>query len=375
MILDGARVFTGETVIEAGWVQVAGSQIVSVGDQALGLPGGGEPRVDLGGAILAPGFVDLMVNGGGGVLFNAEPDRIAEIAASHRQRGTTSILGNFITDSVPNMGRARAAVDRAGETSGVLGIHFEGPVLGHERRGMHSPAHLASGDAFPVELARRTDSTITVVTLAPEIAGPELIRALMAQGARVAFGHTSATIDEFRAGVAAGGSLVTHIFNGMEPLSGRAPGVIGGALTDDSVAVTLINDGKHLDYASVRLAWRAKPTGKCFFVSDAMSQAGSGPREFDVAGVHVREAGGSLVTADGSLAGSLLDMAGAVRNGVNQVGIPLEEALRMASTYPARYLGAPLGVIAPGTPANMVVLDHELMVRRVMFQGDWVPAA
>ncbi|HZK04402.1 MAG TPA: N-acetylglucosamine-6-phosphate deacetylase [Actinomycetaceae bacterium] len=377
MILRNARVHTGDAVLDAGEVIVDGGRVAAVGHPADGPRtnsadvGDAGDVVDLEGAILAPGFVDLMVNGGGGVLFNESPERIDEIARAHRTLGTTSFLPNFITDSAERMEFARGVIEeRAG--SDVLGIHFEGPVLSPKRPGMHAVRHLAG--EFPFELARRTDDVVTVVTVAPEVAGECLMRSLVAAGARVAMGHSDATLAEFRAGVAAGGSLVTHMFNGMRPFAGRDPGIVGGGLTDDDVWIDIINDGIHSDFASVRLAWLAKPAGKCFFVTDAMPPVGFGVTEFTAVGVHVTVRDGRLRTDAGALGGSLLDMATAVRNGVEHVGIPLEEALRMASTYPARYLGVDdrIGRVAPGCAANLVVLDDHLQVRRVMFEGEWV---
>lgn len=328
--------------------------------------------VDVDGAVVAPGFVDLMVNGGGGIHFNESPERVLEIAEVHRWLGTTSILPNLITDSADRMRAARTAVDEAAG-SAVLGIHFEGPLLSPVRRGMHAEKYLTTD--FPIELARRTDRVATLVTLAPEVA-EGAIHELVDVGARVALGHSDATLEEFRAGVGAGGRLVTHMFNAMRPFAGRDPGIVGGGLTDDRVWVSVINDGVHVDYSAVLLAWRAKPEGKCFYVSDAMPPVPEGyaPGEFVAVGERVSLYQGVLHTASGGLGGSMLDMATAVRNGVREVGIPLEESIRMASTYPSQFLGVGdrVGSIFPGRIANLVVLDDWLEVSRVMFEGEWV---
>lgn len=369
LTLRGAAIHTGREVLPAGAVTIEGGRIASVETDASPIPAGAE-TLDLAGAILAPGFVDLMVNGGGGVTFNESPERLEEIVNAHRSLGTTSFLANFITDSPERMRVARAAVEKHAGNA-VLGVHWEGPVLSDVRPGMHSLDRLAC--EFPTELARPAENLTTLVTLAPEIAGTDLIAQLVALGARVALGHTNATLEEFRAGVDAGATLVTHLYNGMRPFAGRDPGIIGGALSDDRVSVDVINDGRHVDFASIRMAWRAKPRGLCFFVTDAMSPVASSQTEFTAVGVHVRVHDGQLVTDAGGLGGSLLSMPEAVRNAVEHVGVPLEEAIRMASTYPARYLGVDdrVGVIAPGAVANLVVLDSTLALQRVMFEGEW----
>lgn len=365
--LVGAAVHTGTGVFDAAAVTVEDGRITAV--ETTWTPRQGD--VDLSGYVLAPGFVDLMVNGGGGVLVNEAPERLEEIAAVHRALGTTSFLANVVTDHVDAMRRVRRAVEKHTD-SGVVGVHWEGPVLALSRRGMHDLDRLSR--EFPLELARPREGLVTLVTLAPEVAGPETVRQLVDAGARVSLGHSEASLEEFRMAVDAGATLVTHLFNGMPPLTGRAPGIVGGALVDDRVAAGVINDGLHVDFASVRLAWRAKPAGGCFFVTDAMSPVGSPQTEFTLAGTHVRVENGQLLTDEGRLGGSVLTMGEAVRNAVTKVGIPFAEAIRMASTYPARHLGLEgrIGVIAPGARADLVVLDAALKVERVMFRGAWV---
>ena len=332
-------------------------------------------RRDLEGAILAPGFIDIQVNGGGDALFNHDPsiDSIRRIVAAHRRFGTTGLLPTLISDSRAKRRAARAAVAEALALGvpGVLGLHLEGPHLNPARRGVHDARWLAPPDDEDEALMAPLGTGVTVVTLAPEAVPLDLIARLAAAGVRVSAGHSAAGRDQTRAALAAGVTGFTHLFNAMPPLAGREPGLAGAALDDRDSWCGIIVDGHHLDDAMVRLAWRAKPRGKLMLVTDAMPPVGGGAESFRLGGETISAAGGRCVTADGRLAGSALDMAGAVRNCVERVGIPLDEALRMASTYPAAFLGLGdrYGRIAPGFAADMVTLDERLSVRETFIAG------
>ncbi|MBI1208774.1 MAG: N-acetylglucosamine-6-phosphate deacetylase [Azospirillum sp.] len=330
---------------------------------------------DLGGDILAPGFIDAQVNGGGGVLFNDRPDRAAlrQIAAAHRRFGTTGLLATVITDR-PDVRRAAAAAVReavaAGEP-GILGIHFEGPHIAPARRGVHAERWIAPASADDVALACSLPGIPTLVTLAPEAVAAETIRRLSAAGVRVALGHTDAGWAAVMAALDAGASGFTHLFNAMSPLNSREPGAVGAALDHADSWCGIIVDGHHVHDAAVRLAWRVKPRGRLFLVTDAMPPVGTQCTEFSLYGAAVTVADGRCLDAEGRLAGSALDMATAVRNCVCRIGIPLDEALRMASTYPARFLGIAdrRGRIAPGLAADLVRLDGALAAREIWVAG------
>jgi N-acetylglucosamine-6-phosphate deacetylase len=351
-------------------------------------------RHDLDGGVLAPGFIDLQVNGGGGVLFNdtPDPDALRHIAATHRRFGTTGMLATFITDDRDSRRQAVETVRRAlaAGMPGVLGLHLEGPHINPLRRGVHDPRFIAPPEPEDLALATALPAGRTLVTLAPETVPAAAIEALVAHGTRVAAGHTAATWAQMRAGFAAGITAVTHLFNAMSPLTGREPGAVGAALDADLAWCGIIVDGHHVHDASVRVAWRAKPAGKLFLVTDAMPPVGyatdGGPDGgFQLYGEAIKVAGGRCVAADGRLAGSALDMATAVRNAVTRVGIPLDEALRMAATWPAAFMGwdradpadvanpatdggrPARGRIAPGFAADLVWLDRDLRVR-----GTWI---
>ena len=330
----------------------------------------------LSGGTLAAGFIDLQVNGGGGLMFNDAPTTatIATIGRAHRAFGTTGFLPTFISgprdDMVRAIGAVREALDRA--IPGVLGIHFEGPHINPTRRGVHDARAIAPLADDDIDLLASLGAGCTLVTLAPECVEQNSTVTLAARGVIVAAGHSEA--DDGTFGRAAPGLTgVTHLFNAMSPLGHRELGAAGAALTRDSLACSIIADGVHVHWDVLRLAWRAKPTGKLFLVTDAMAPVGAPAlEEFSLGDERVRTVDGCLRTADGRLAGSLLDMSQAVRNCVAHAGIPLEEALAMAAAYPADFLGLAesQGRLAPGLRANLVWLDDDLRVRATWIGGE-----
>jgi N-acetylglucosamine-6-phosphate deacetylase len=329
--------------------------------------------IDLQGGYLVPGFIDVQVNGGGDVLFNDTPtvDGVRAIAQAHRRFGTTGLLPTLISDDVAVMQRALHAVREAiaQQVPGVLGIHLEGPYLAQARKGVHDPARFHTPGDDELALVASLDVGRTLLTLAPERFRAETLRLLTERGVLLCAGHTAATYDELRAAFAAGVRGVTHLFNAMTPLQSREPGAVGAALDDPDTWCGLIVDGHHVHPAAVRIAIAAKPRGKVLLVTDAMPPVGGGRDGFTLYGVPITCRDGRCTTADGTLAGSALDMASAVRNTVQHVGLPLDEACRMASTYPAEFLGLDdeRGRIAPGCRADLVLLDDDLRV-----QGCWV---
>jgi len=371
-LVDG-RVFDGAETRSGLAVLLDGARIRAV------VPAGEVPvdaaRVDLGGALLAPGFIDLQVNGGGGVLFNATPsvDAIRAIGAAHRRYGTTGFLVTFITDGTAAMAAAVAAARQAlaEGVPGLLGLHLEGPFLNPARRGIHDAAQVRLPTEGDLALLATLPVGRTLVTLAPECAPAHLIERLVAAGAVVAAGHTDASYEQAMHGFERGISGVTHLFNAMTALTSRAPGVVGAALDRGPVWCGLIVDGHHVAPASLRIAIAAKPPGTMILVTDAMPPAAGGPPRFDLGGRPIRAEGGRLIGADGTLAGADLVMTDAVRNTVELLGLPLEEALRMASLYPARAMGiGDRGRIAPGQAADLVLLDDRLRVMKSWIAGE-----
>jgi len=254
---------------------------------------------------------------------------------------------------------------------GILGIHLEGPYIAPERKGTHDAGKFRVPDAAEIEMATALDNGVTLITLAPERVPADTIRAMVARGAKVAAGHTAANYAQARAGLDAGITGFTHLYNAMTPLQGREPGVVGAALEDPHSWCGVIVDGVHVHPASLRVALAAKPRGKILLVTDAMPMVGSDDPSFDLYGETIVAKDGVVRNAAGALAGSALDMASAVRNTVGLLGLPLEEAARMASTYPARFLGIDdrRGRIAPGCVADLVLLDGALQVRETWIGG------
>ena len=353
------------------------SVVVEDGHIVAVLPGSapaGE-RIDLHGGYLVPGFIDLQVNGGGGVLFNnnTSVEAIATIGKAHRQFGTTSFLPTLISDDAAVMQRAIAATRDAiaAGVPGVLGIHLEGPYLAPARKGTHDDAKFRVPDADEIAMATALDNGKTLLTLAPEAVPAETIRAMVERGATVVAGHTAGTYEEIRAGIDAGIRGFTHLYNAMSPLQGREPGAVGAALEADDCWCGVIVDGVHVHPASLRVALLAKPRGKVFLVTDAMPMVGSDDPAFDLYGETITAIDGVVRNAAGALAGSALDMATAVRNCVQLLGLPLDEACRMAAQYPAEFIGAAHshGRIAPGYRADLVLLDAGLQVRNNWIGG------
>lgn len=332
-------------------------------------------QLDLAGGWLLPGFIDAQVNGGGGVLFNNAPtvEGIATIAAAHRRFGTTGLLPTLISDRPEVMARAIDAVREAIRQGvpGVLGIHLEGPYIAPARKGTHDAATFRVPGADELALASSLDNGVTLLTLAPERVPLESIRTLADRGVVVAAGHTAATFDEIRAGLDAGVRAFTHLYNAMSPLTGREPGTVGAALDDAHSWVGIIADGVHVHPASLRLALAAKPAGKVFLVTDAMPPVGADDPRYVLYGETITAVDGVVRNAAGALAGSALDMATAVRNAVQWLGVDLAEAARMASTYPAQLLGLDefRGHIAEGCIADLVLLDRHLQVQRTWIAG------
>jgi N-acetylglucosamine-6-phosphate deacetylase len=324
---------------------------------------------------LAPGFIDTQVNGGGDVLFNDDitVNGITAIANAHRQFGTTGLLPTLITDSADHMKAAICAVNDAIQQGipGVLGIHLEGPFLNSQRKGVHNPEKMRVISSEDIDMITSLPQGKTLMTLAPEIVGNDIIRQLQQHNIIVAAGHTAANHDQIQSALKAGLQGFTHLFNAMTPLHSREPGVVGTALSDPDSWCGVIADGHHVHYSNLKLAVSAKPQGKIILVTDAMPIVGSSKNYFTLEDKTIHCRNGRCETSDGVLAGSNLTMAQAVNNTVNQLNISLDEALRMASTYPATFLGLndQLGYIKPGYKASFVLMDFHLTVCNTWING------
>jgi N-acetylglucosamine-6-phosphate deacetylase len=332
-------------------------------------------RIDLEGALLLPGFIDVQVNGGGGVLFNdaRHVADIRELAAAHRRFGTTGLLPTLISDDLDVIAAAlkliAAAIDA--NVPGILGIHVEGPFLSPERRGVHDASKFRELDEPAFKLLTSMQHGKVLLTLAPETTTPEMIGRLTRAGIVISAGHTNARYPQIRAAIDAGLRGFTHLFNAMSPLTGREPGTVGAALEDAHSWCGLIVDGHHVDPVTMKLALRCKPINRFMLVTDAMPTVGMSGEHFMLQGRRISVRNGICLDEAGTLAGSNLDMASAVRNAMQMLEVDLVTAVRMASEFPAAFLGLErqLGRIAPGARANFVVADEQMNINATWIDG------
>lgn len=378
-LLTGARLFTGEMMLDGHALLIEDGTILDLipGGTALDARTVALPA----GSLIAPGFIDTQVNGGGGALLNDTPtaDAVRTIVAAHRRYGTTGLLPTFITDAADKMHCAASAVAEAMRVrdSGVLGLHLEGPFLSIERRGVHSPAFVRPPTpddiAYLAELPNEFPGGKVLLSLAPETVSDEDIGALAEAGVLLAGAHSAASYARTTAAIRAGLRGFTHLFNAMPPVANREPGIAGAALLSAETWCGLIADGIHVHPAMLKLALAAKPRGKLMLVTDAMTPLGTDATSFTLYGATIHRRDGKLVTDDGTLAGADLDMAQAVRNCIGLLGLPREEALRMASLYPAQFLGMSdrRGRLGSGYLADLVLLDQSTHVLGTWVAGEW----
>ena len=367
------RVFDGHNWHAEAAVLVRDGRIVGLGSWGEVPPDWPQTRLPAG-AFLAPGFIDLQVNGGGGVLLNDQPtaDGMRAIARAHRRFGTTACLPTLITDTREQVRTAIAAARSISGRDGVLGLHLEGPFISPQRPGVHRSDRIAKPGAGDLEeLCELAGAGRSLVTLAPECVPAGFVRTLASSGVRISIGHSEAPATVVMQAVADGATGVTHLFNAMPPLSARAPGIIGAALAERRLTAGLIVDGIHVDPVSVRAAFAAKGSNRIALVTDAMPTVGTSLDRFELDGRTIKLADGRLTTEDGTLAGAHLDMASAVRNAVRLAQLPLEDALRAASLTPARFLGLgnERGALVPGARADLVALTQELTVVATWLDG------
>jgi N-acetylglucosamine-6-phosphate deacetylase len=371
--LSGGQIFDGQSIINDCAVLIEYDKIVSV------IPISDIPQaakvIDLEGSLLAPGFIDIQVNGGGGVMLNDKPDvdTLKTIAESHRQFGTTAMLPTLISDDFLTMRATADVISKARKQKipGIIGVHFEGPYLNIKRKGVHDPLKIRPFEDQAKALYCEPDLGVVIATLAPENCPEGLIRELSESGVRVFAGHTAANYKEIKHAITEGLIGFTHLFNAMTPMESRAPGVVGAALEDAETWCGLIVDGIHVHPATLKVAISAKQAGKMVLVTDAMPTVGAVEQTFTIRGETITAIDGVCATAEGTLSGSDLNMASAVRNTVELLGQPIEEALRMASLYPAELLGlsSNVGQIKTGFQADLVLLDNALRVKRTWIAG------
>ncbi|MET8156297.1 N-acetylglucosamine-6-phosphate deacetylase [Sphaerisporangium sp. NPDC005289] len=371
--LADARVVTPAGVHD-GWITIEDGRITHIGR-------GRAPHGDghgLDGRYVVPGFVDVHTHGGAGGSFpSGDQEEARRIAAFHAAHGTTTIMASLVTASLADIARATTALAELCEDGVLAGIHFEGPYIARSRCGAHDPALLR--DPSPGELAgllKAGRGHVRMLTIAPELPGGlDTIRAAVSDGVIAALGHSDATYDQAIAGIEAGCTVATHLYNALPSLHHREPGPVAALLEDERVTVELINDGLHVHPAMLRLAARAAGTGRAVLITDAMAAAGMGDGTYRLGPMEVEVSGGAArLVEGGAIAGSTLTMDVAFRRTVREVGLSVADAAVMASLTPARVLGLDdrVGSIAVGKDADLVVLDEDLSVHRVMRHGTWI---
>lgn len=376
--LVGARIFTGEEFLDDYALVLAGEKIDALLPRAQLDPS--IPQTLLVGGVLAAGFIDLQVNGGGGAFFTNDTSvsAIQTILDGHRPTGTTSLLPTLISDTreVHQAGVKAVADAVAAGMKGVLGVHVEGPFFDMARRGAHNERYIrameqADIDWLVASVKGQHDFKV-MLTLAPEHAAPGQIKQLTSAGVVICAGHTDAHYESVVNALKEGLSGFTHLYNAMRPTTGREPGVVGAALEDANSWCGIIIDTYHVHAASARIAYSAKPKGKMYLVTDAMSTVGSPEKSFQIYGETIYEKDGCLVNAEGRLAGSAIGMIDAVRLNTTWVGVELAESLRMASLYPAQFMQVDdyLGRIANGYRADLVHFTDDYRVTHTWVAGD-----
>lgn len=364
-LLTNCHLFTGEEFLRQQAVLIEGPTIAAVLSPSQ-LPAG-VPQVDAQGLLVCPGFIDLQVYGGGGHAFGLAPSpaALAHLRQHTLRHGTTSFLPTVPTPTPAVLAAALAAVRQALPTMpGLLGLHLEGPYLSSVKRGVHPAAHLAVPTVPSLRaLLQQSHGVLRLLTVAPEVLGPAERDLLRSSGVVLSAGHSNATYEQGVDAFTHGFTAATHLFNAMSPLTSREPGLVGAIYDHATVPASIVVDGRHCAYASVRISQRLLGE-RLFLISDATDVGGAGAYAFSRQGDH-------FVDASGTLAGSGLTLLGAVRNCVQQVGLSLAESLRMASLYPARVLGLAheLGRVAPGYQADLCVLDDTFTARATLLAG------
>jgi N-acetylglucosamine-6-phosphate deacetylase len=373
-VITGGRVAGPARVLEDGWLSVTGGVISAVGS---GTPPDGS-RIDVGGALVVPGFVDTHCHGGGGGSFSSgDPDELGQAVRAHRRHGTTTMLASLVSDPISNLRDQIAALRELVEDGDVLGVHLEGPFISHARCGAHDPAALREPDTATVSaLLAAGKGAIRMMTLAPELhGGIKAVRQLAESGVIAAIGHTDGVEEQILPAIDAGATVATHLFNAMRPLHHREPGPIGVLLEDERITVELICDLVHIHPTVLRLAAKHAGHGRTVLITDAMSATDAADGAYRLGRLEVDVSDGVATLADtGALAGSTLTMDAAFRNMVQGAKLNILDAVRATSGKPAELLGIAdrTGSFRPGLAADVVVLSEDLRPLKVLRQGQWV---
>ena len=370
--LLGSQIFCGERFYDDHALLVDGKSIVDIVDKNNTPDNFNKIELDQG--ILAPGFIDLQVNGGGGVLFNNSPNKesLNTIIKAHQFFGTTSIMPNVISDSLEVLEQCiKTVTEEIKNNSSLLGIHIEGPFFNTKYRGVHQKQYISTINSDYLNLFESLKGFPVMLTLAPECISSQQLKHLTSLGIKTLAGHSDATYDELDDAIKNGLDGFTHLFNAMGQISAREPGVVGSALHFENTFASIIVDLHHVHPSLIQLAYQLKPKGKLFFISDSMATINHGKPSFELYDEVVNESDGRLVNSEGKLAGSSITQIDAVKNAYQKCNIPLNQALAMASRYPAEYLGIEnhLGSLKPGYRADLVHFDSNFKVHNVWVSG------
>ena len=368
------RLVTPDDVLENAWIQVVDEDILAFGRRSDGMPADGQRPEDLGDVTVVPGFVDIHTHGGGGATYSTtDPEEARKVAAFHAKHGTTTTLASLVTAPLDDLVSQTACLADLVTDGVIAGVHLEGPFLSAVRCGAHEPSLLR--DPVEGDVAKVLSDAVKMVTIAPELpSGLDAIRQVVDAGVVAALGHTDATYEQMIAGADAGATVATHLFNGMRPFHHRDPGPVGAALNDSRLLLEVINDGMHLDPQVVRVALAAAGVNRIALITDAMVATGmpNGRYLLGTLEVDVKDGLATLAHGTHSIAGSTLTMDVAFANAV-KAGVSLVDASRMASGTPADAFGwYNVGGIETGRRADLVLLDEEYAVRKVMRAGAWL---
>ena len=370
--LLGSQIFCGERFYDDHALLVEGKSIVDIVDKNNTPDNFNKIELDQG--ILAPGFIDLQVNGGGGVLFNNSPNKesLNTIIKAHQFFGTTSVMPTVISDSLEVLEQCiKTVTEEIKNNSSLLGIHIEGPFFNTKYRGVHQKQYISTINSDYLNLFESLKGLPVMLTLAPECISSKELKHLTSLGIKTLAGHSDASYDELDDAIKNGLDGFTHLFNAMGQISAREPGVVGSALHFENTFASIIVDLHHVHPSLIQLAYQLKPTGKLFFISDSMATINHGKPSFELYDEVVNESDGRLVNSEGKLAGSSITQIDAVKNAYQKCNIPLNQALAMASRYPAEYLGIEnhLGSLKPGYRADLVHFDSNFKVHNAWVSG------
>jgi len=370
--LIGAQLFSGKEFFDNRALLIDGENIIDVINEH-DIPNNFEIQ-KLNGGILSPGFIDLQVNGGGGKLFNNSPDKesLNAIIEAHQHFGTTSIMPTVISDSLNVLKRCATTISEEIECNkSLLGVHIEGPFFNVKYRGVHQKQYINTINSDYLNLFESLQDFPVMLTLAPECISTKQLKHLKSLGFKILAGHTDASYDQLEEAIKYGLDGFTHLFNAMGQISAREPGVVGSALTFDNTTASIIVDLHHVHPSLIQMAYKQKPQGKLFFVSDSMATIHHGEPSFELYDEVVSESNGRIINSEGKLAGSSITQIDAIKNAYQSCNIPLNEALAMASRYPAEYLGVAnyLGSLESGYRADLTHFSLDFQVQNVWVAG------